>query len=241
MAILCQFVETSDYTRKALWDHGGPKLFLDLLDNDYYQPRILDVIALWLQLETEKLDDILIEPGVFNKFVHVFKSANKKTFLQIIPVYLILIERSDRFTSKLSKTPEFVQEIVERLGMEPNLPHEDKLNVNTRKRGPGSKGSREVEVYGRKNKREECSNPSPFLRKELLDILRHLCMRHENPRSLMNEHDLYPIILQILHLSQNDETVILTEIATLLLRIYSEGSAMSYRLETQTGAENIPY
>jgi len=232
---LCQFVETSEKTRKTLWENGGPKLFLNFLDEEYYQPKILDTISVWLEEETERIEDILIESSVFNKFLHVFKTANKTTFQQIVPIYLKLIERSELFTSKLSKTPEFLREIVERLGMEPNT--EDKSFESKNRFIKGGKTG--VEVYGRKTKRSECTNPSALVKKELLDILVHLCLRHENPRSLMNEHNLYPIILQILHLSQNDDMVIITEIATFLLRIYSEGPTLTNRYDMQALNEGV--
>lgn len=233
--MLCQFVETSNKSRRALWDIGGPKIFIECFEDAYYQPKILDTLALWLDHETEKLEEILIETGVLNTLVQIFKSANKTTFQQIVPIYLKLIERSERLTSKLSKTPEFLEEIVERLGMEPNATGPEKGSFDMRKKGLATHMSKKgAEVYGTKTKRAECANPSALVKKELLDILLHLCMSHENPRSLINEHNLYPIILQILHLSQNDEMVILTEIATLLLRIYSEGPAISNRYEMPT-------
>jgi len=235
VSTLCQFVETSERTRQALWDNGGPKLFLDFMDEDYYQPKILDTMALWLEEDPERIENILIDPAVFNKLVQVFKSANKTIFQQIVPIYLKLIVHSEEFTSRLSKTSEFLREIVERLGMEPNQATEDKGSFSSKGKLSASKSNRiNNEVYGRKIKRSECINPSALVRKELLDILVHLCIRHENPRGLMNEHNLYPIILQILHLSQNDEMVILTEIATLLLRIYSEGPTSSNRYDTSS-------
>ena len=70
--------------------------------------------------------------------------------------------------------------------------------------------------------RSECSNPSALIRKEIFDILLNLCVRHSNPRSLVNRNDLYPIIVQILHIAQHGDMVILDEIATQLLQIYIE-------------------
>ena len=83
-------------------------------------------MALWLEEDPERIENILIDPVVFNKLVQIFKSANKTIFQQIVPIYLKLIVHSEEFTSKLSKTSEFLREIVERLGMEPNQTGEDK-------------------------------------------------------------------------------------------------------------------
>jgi len=79
--------------------------------------------------------------------------------------------------------------------------------------------------------RVECSNPSALVRKELLDILLHLCARHPSPRLLLDKHNLYPIIMQILHIAQNDDMVILEEISTQLLQIYSHTAGTPMRQE----------
>ena len=234
-------METSEKTRARLWENGGPKMLLEFMDDDSHQPKILDTIALWFEIEPENIEEVLMEFGVFNTYVQVFKNAKKVTFQQIVPIYLHLIERSEKFASKLSRTPEFLREIVERLGMEPSPQTEDKIG-ESKKKLSGTKGSRTgVEFYGKVTKRTECVNPSALVRKELLDILLHLCNQHSNPRALMNEHNLYPIILRFLHLSQHDEMVILTEIATELLKIYSDGPVMSNRYEASIMPGNIIY
>lgn len=214
---------------------------LEFIDDDSHQAKILDTIALWFNIDPENVEEVLLEFNVFNSYVQIFKNANKMIFQQIVPIYLHLIERSEKFASKLSRTPDFLREIVERLGMEPNPQAEDKV-TEPRKKLSGAKGSKSgIEFYGKVTKRTECINPSALVRKELLDILLHLCNQHPNPRALMNEHNLYPIILKFLHLSQHDEMVILTEIATELLRIYSEGPVMTNRYESSILPSNSIY
>ncbi len=54
-----------------------------------------------------------------------------------------------------------------------------------------------------------------------MDILLNLCLKHSDPRSLLNKHGLYPIIVKILHIAEHENMVILEEISTQLLQIYS--------------------
>ena len=223
LPLLCQFVQTSPITRKKLWENGGPKIFLDYLDDDYYQAKILDTIAFWLGCDQSEIENILIDYHVFTKLIEVFQNANKTTFQQIVPIYLRLIQYSDKFGIKLSNTPEFLKEIVERLDVD--------LIQNNEKVASGKSSMskhRNVPSGGKKHVRIECSNPSALVRKELLDILLHLCFRHSNPRQLLNEHNLYLIIMQILH---NEDMVILEGKAAQLWQIYSGGSGLPMKYE----------
>ena len=227
LPILCYFVQTSQISRKKLWEYGGPKIFLEYIDDDYHQPKILDTIALWMSFELTEIENILIDFQIFNKLIEVFKSANKTTFQQIVPIYSLMMERSEKFGAKLSKSSEFLVEVVDRLGIETfeneNLgPSNSQIDLNKKgKNQPVIPHSKSNNYVTKKPVRIECSNPSPLVRKELLDILLLLCQRHPWPRNLLDKHNLYPIIMQILHVAQNEDMVILEEISTQLLQIYS--------------------
>lgn len=57
--------------------------------------------------------------------------------------------------------------------------------------------------------------------KNCLDLLLVLVSQHPKPRILMDEHNFYPLIVKILHESRDSDLVMVEEIATLLLSIYS--------------------
>ena len=212
--LLCHLVQTSDITRGKLWENGGPKILLNYLDDEYYQPKILNAIAFWLNIDQVEVESFLTEHHVFNKLLSVFRNANKTNFEQIAPIYLSLIQLSNRLGVKLSKTPEFLQEIVERLGMDTVA-----APVEIGNSSKESTGRHKLSAsLPKKPVRIECCDPSALVRKELLDILIHLCLRHSNPRSLLNEHNLHSIIMQILH---DEDMVILEGKAAQLWQIYS--------------------
>lgn len=214
LQILCFMVQTSTITREKLWETGGPRIFIDHLDNKLNVSSLLDTLALWLESDNEKVENILIENQTLNKLIEIFKAADRIVFQQIVPIYLKFILLSEKIAHKLGKSAEFLQELVERLGIET-------FDNNEKEEGEYSKFIKSNQM-NKKPIRSECSNPSALIRKEILDILLNLCVRHSNPRSLVNRNDLYPIIVQILHIAQHGDMVILEEIATQLLQIYTE-------------------
>lgn len=216
LQILCFMVQTSYLTREKLWEAGGPRIFIEHFDDKLNVSSLLDTIASWLELDNEKVENILIESQTLSKLIEIFRNADKVIFQQIVPLFLKFISLSEKLAFKLGKSPEFLQELVERLGIE-SLENEEKETV-----GEYSKFIKNSGHLNKKPIRNECSNPSALIRKEILDILFNLCVRHSNPRSLLNKNDLYPIIVQILHIAQDGDMVILVERATQLMQIYSE-------------------
>lgn len=57
--------------------------------------------------------------------------------------------------------------------------------------------------------------------KNCLDLLLVVAVKHSKPRAMMDENNFYPLIVKILHTSRDEDLVVLEEIATLLLTLYS--------------------
>ena len=51
LQILFFFVQTSPLTREQLWEVGGPRIFIEHLDESSFQPKILSTLALWLDYD----------------------------------------------------------------------------------------------------------------------------------------------------------------------------------------------
>ena len=214
LQILCFLVQTSHITREKLWETGGPRIFIEHLEDKLNVSNLLITLAFWLDFDNEKVENILLENQTLNKLIEIFQTADKIVFQQIVPIYLKFILLSEKIASKLGKSGEFLQELVERLGIET-------FETNDKDEGEYSKFMKNNN-FNKKPVRNECTNPPALIRKEILDILLNLCMKHSNPRSLVYRNDLYPIIVQILHIAQHGDMVILEEIATQLLQIYTE-------------------
>ena len=72
--------------------------------------------------------------------------------------------------------------------------------------------------------KEVSQNSQPQLVKNCLDLLLLVCSKHPFPRVLLDEYGLYPVILKILHQSHDEDRVVVEEIATMLLEVYSNKS-----------------
>ena len=77
LQILCFLVQTSQITREKLWETGGPRIFIEHLDDKLNVSSLLDTLALWLELDNEKVDNILIENQTLNKLIEIFKAIDK--------------------------------------------------------------------------------------------------------------------------------------------------------------------
>lgn len=64
--------------------------------------------------------------------------------------------------------------------------------------------------------------------KNCLELLLGVVSRHPRPRQLLDKHNFYQLIVKILHQSRDEDLVVLEEIATLLLSIYSHGNVNLY-------------
>ena len=118
LPILCYFVQTSAISRAKLWEAGGPRIYIENLDYEYYQAKLLDTLAVWLEWDSDRVEAILVDPHIFPKLIEIFRRADKANFEQIVPIYLKYISQSEKLGRKLAKTDEFLQELVERLGVE---------------------------------------------------------------------------------------------------------------------------
>ena len=71
---------------------------------------------------------------------------------------------------------------------------------------------------------EVSHSSQPQLVKNCLDLLLLVCSKHARPRELLDEYSLYPVIVKILHQSHDEDRVVVEEIATMLLEVYSNKS-----------------
>jgi len=192
LPLLCQFVQNSEICRKKLIESGGFKVLLEGLDDEYYQAKILETIAFWLEYDQLAVEKELIEPEVLKKFIEIFGKASKVSFQNILPRYLRIIQNSDRSVMKISESSDFLKEIAERF---------------------------DVNKMGMENRRKECLNPSAFVRRDLLEILGNLCLKHGNPKKLLSVYNFEFILKYIV---ENERAVFLKNKAAQLLQVYSE-------------------
>ena len=57
--------------------------------------------------------------------------------------------------------------------------------------------------------------------KDSLELLLVVASTHPKPRMMLDDNNFYPLVVKILHSSRDEDLVVLEEIATLLLTLYS--------------------
>ena len=70
--------------------------------------------------------------------------------------------------------------------------------------------------------KESSKVSQPQQLKNCLDLLLMICSKHSKPRELLDEYQMYPVIMRILHQSHDKDLSVLEEIATMLLQAYSK-------------------
>lgn len=228
LPILCQFIHTSPYTRQMLLKHSFLRVLKDFLRDDNFILKVLDTIVIWLELDAKQVESILTESDYISAIIESFARANKNIFQQIVPMVSKLIYTSELFTQKLIETNQFMEELVNRLDIDLVTGTEGNATTAPTSNEPGAPNnssctnSNNLSMQGSKDfkSRAECVNPSPLVRKELLEILLQLSRKHSSPKALMDIYNLQPIIQQIQHLAQSDDMVILEEISSQLLQLY---------------------
>lgn len=77
------------------------------------------------------------------------------------------------------------------------------------------------EEFVQKLVREIAIVRDPMALKTTLNTMLLLCRSHSSPREFIESHDIYPLIVSILHTSQDMDLVVVEEIASMLLEVYS--------------------
>jgi hypothetical protein len=94
LQLLIQQVQTSALTRQKLWEVGGPRVFFRFLEDKNLRAKMLNVIALWSELEPEKTESVFRENDLVQALVDSFCQSEPAYFQDIIPIYTKLIVNS---------------------------------------------------------------------------------------------------------------------------------------------------
>ncbi|KAL1733487.1 hypothetical protein EV714DRAFT_204640 [Schizophyllum commune] len=115
LPILCDLASAGKSCRSLLWQHDGLSMYLRLLDDPYFQVSALESILSWLQDETARVEDKLLEPTSVELLVKCFVSAKANSFENLLDPFLKLIRISTPLTLSIAKVPVFHTNIRERL------------------------------------------------------------------------------------------------------------------------------
>jgi serine/threonine protein kinase len=79
LPILCDMAHSSRAARRELWQNKGLVFYVSLLSDPYWQVTALDAIFTWLQEETSKVEDHLLDSQKFTTAIIAAVASSKST------------------------------------------------------------------------------------------------------------------------------------------------------------------
>lgn len=119
LPILCDLAHASPTARAHLWACDVASLFLDLLEDRYWQMDAVKSISVWLTHDTVKMESVLLMPGNLMKLVSSFQNAQDSELENLLEPLLEILSRSVPINQSLGRTGLFVSELLRRLRLVP--------------------------------------------------------------------------------------------------------------------------
>lgn len=105
LPILCDLANAGKESRRLLWQTDGMRLYLDLLDDPYWRVSALEAILNWMQDETARVEDILLQHHSTDSLAKCFVQSSGVSFESILDPFLKILRMSTPLTSAISTTP----------------------------------------------------------------------------------------------------------------------------------------
>ncbi|KAI9905735.1 hypothetical protein PsorP6_014395 [Peronosclerospora sorghi] len=115
LPILCDLAHASPTARAHLWAYDSVALFLELLEDKYWQIDAIKSISVWLVHDTLKIEKVLLVPANLMKMIVCFRTSVETEFENLLEPLLEMMSRSGRLNQALGRSGLFVMEILKRL------------------------------------------------------------------------------------------------------------------------------
>ncbi|KAG8729498.1 hypothetical protein FRC11_008644, partial [Ceratobasidium sp. 423] len=116
LPILCDLASAGKSCRTYLWQHNGLELYLRLLLDPYFQVSALEAILAWLQDETSRVEDFLIQAGSLEAMLNCFTNSKANSFEGLLDPFLKICRLSQNITLGIASKSQFFRRITDRLG-----------------------------------------------------------------------------------------------------------------------------
>ncbi|KAF8505364.1 hypothetical protein BU17DRAFT_101047 [Hysterangium stoloniferum] len=114
LPILCDLASAGKSCRTLLWQHDGLSMYLKLLHDPYFQVSALEAILAWLQDETARVEDVLVQSASTQELLKAFVTAKANSFENLLDPFLKICRISTTVTIGIAKS-EFFHRIIDRL------------------------------------------------------------------------------------------------------------------------------
>lgn len=116
LPILCDMVQAGRAARRELWQHKGLAFYVSLLSDAYWQGTALDSIFVWLQEETSRVQDHLLDHQNFTRaVVHALTVSKSMSFENLLEPLKKLLRLSPPVAEQMASSPELFESIGQKL------------------------------------------------------------------------------------------------------------------------------
>lgn len=108
LPIICDFAHASKTCRKVLWQHKIFHLYINLLKDPFWNLAALEAILAWMQDETARIEDALLEDTSVKALLKSFSTAKATSFENILEPMLkvrLMPRRAFQLLASHSLTP----------------------------------------------------------------------------------------------------------------------------------------
>lgn len=116
LPILCDMVQAGRAARRELWQNKGLAFYVSLLSDTYWQGSALDSICIWLQEETARVQDHLLDNQNFTKaVVKALTTSKSLSFENLLEPLKKLLRLSPPLSEQMASSPELFESIGQKL------------------------------------------------------------------------------------------------------------------------------
>ena len=116
LPILCDMAHSSRAARRELWQNKGLVFYTSLLSDPYWQVTALDAIFTWLQEETSKVEDHLLEAQKFTTaIIQALTSSKSTSFENLLEPLQKLLRLSPPLAASMARSQPLFDVIGQKL------------------------------------------------------------------------------------------------------------------------------
>lgn len=117
LPILCDMAHSTRAARRELWQNKGLAFYVSLLSDPYWQVTALDAIFTWLQEETARVEDHLLENHNFTSAIIACLTSSKSTsFENLLEPLQKLLRLSPPLAASMALSPQLFDTLGQKLG-----------------------------------------------------------------------------------------------------------------------------
>ncbi|KAJ9494804.1 Protein kinase of the Mitotic Exit Network [Exophiala xenobiotica] len=116
LPILCDMAHSTRAARRELWQNKGLAFYVSLLSDPYWQVTALDAIFTWLQEETARVEDHLLDNQNFTSAIIAALTSSKSTsFENLLEPLQKLLRLSPPLAASMARSPELFETLGQKL------------------------------------------------------------------------------------------------------------------------------